>query len=117
MQNAECRNAIERVLNFAFCILHFAFSPRRGARMPLMLVGLNHRTAPGGVRERLSMDERKMDELLQSLLACGPLHGVAMLSTCNRVEAILSAPNEDVIEQIVDWMAQRAGAARVELEK
>jgi glutamyl-tRNA reductase len=85
--------------------------------MPLMLVGLNHRTAPVEVRERLSMDERKMDDILQSLMACAPLHGVAMLSTCNRVEAILSAPTEDVVEQIVDWMAERAGAARVELEK
>ena len=85
--------------------------------MPLMLVGLNHRTAPVEVRERFSMDERKMDDILQQLMACGRLHGVAMLSTCNRVEAIISAPNEDVIEQIVDWMAGRAGAARVELEK
>src|SRR3954451_5654702 len=84
--------------------------------MPLMLVGLNHRTAPVEVRERLSIDERKMDEILSSLLGCGPLHGVALLSTCNRVEAILSAPNEDVVTQVVDWMAQRAGAARSGLE-
>src|SRR3954452_23905891 len=112
MQNAKCK--IECV--FAFCILHFAFSPAGGTQMPLILVGLNHRTAPVEVRERLSMDERKMADILQSLMKCGPLHAVTILSTCNRVEAILSAPNEDVIEQIVDWMADRAGAARVELQ-
>ena len=84
--------------------------------MPLMLVGLNHRTAPLEVRERLSIDDRKISDVLQSLLSCD-VHGVAMLSTCNRVEAILSAPSEDVVESIVDWMAARAGAQRSELEK
>src|SRR3954454_17974455 len=85
--------------------------------MPLMLGGLNHRNAPVEVRERLSIDERKMDEIPSSLLGCGPLHGVALLSTCNRVEAILSAPNEDVVTQVVDWMAQRVGAARWKKKK
>ncbi len=85
--------------------------------MPLMLVGLNHRTAPVDVRERLSMDERKMPEILQSLVDHGALHGAAIVSTCNRVEVVISAPSEDVIERIVDWMSARAGAARTELEK
>ncbi len=85
--------------------------------MPLMLVGLNHRTAPVDVRERLSIDERKMPEILQSLVEHGALYGAAIVSTCNRVEVVISAPSEDVIERIVDWMSARADAARTELEK
>jgi len=85
--------------------------------MPLMLVGLNHRTAPVDVRERLSIDERKMPEILQSLVEHGALHGAASVSTCNRVEVVISAPSEDVIERIVDWLSLRACAARTELEK
>jgi glutamyl-tRNA reductase len=85
--------------------------------MPLMLVGLNHRTAPVDVRERLSIDDRKLPELLQSLLAAASLHGAAVLSTCNRVEVILSAPTEDIVEGIVDWLSARADASRAELEK
>ena len=38
--------------------------------------------------------------------------GAAVLSTCNRVEAIVSTRDEDVIESVVDWLAARAGAAR-----
>jgi glutamyl-tRNA reductase len=85
--------------------------------MPLILVGLNHRTAPVDVRERLSVSDAKLDETTASLREIDGVDGAAVLSTCNRVEAIVSTRNEDVIESIVDWMATRGGAARVELEK
>jgi glutamyl-tRNA reductase len=85
--------------------------------LPLMLVGLNHRTAPVDVRERLSIDERRMPEMLRSLTGTASLHGAALLSTCNRVEVLLSAPSEDVVEAVVEWMSGLADAARNELEK
>ena len=79
--------------------------------MTLILVGVNHRTAPVHVRERLSA--AKLDDLR----ALPGLDGAAMLSTCNRVEAIVSTPSEDVLEVIVDWLCARASAERTELEK
>jgi glutamyl-tRNA reductase len=85
--------------------------------MPLILVGLNHRTAPVDVRERLSVPEPRLAETTQSLHAIDGVLGAAILSTCNRVEAILSTRDEDVIENIVDWMAARASANRAEIEK
>ena len=85
--------------------------------MPLILVGLNHRTAPVGVRERLSIPEPKLPETTGALRTIDGVEGAAVLSTCNRVEAIVSTRDEDVIEPIVDWLAARAGAARAELEK
>ena len=85
--------------------------------MPLILVGLNHRTAPVDVRERLSIPEQKLGDTTYSLRTIDGVDGAAVLSTCNRVEAIVSTRDEDVIESIVDWLADRAGAARTELEK
>lgn len=85
--------------------------------MPLILIGLNHRTAPVEVRERLSVPEAKLPEVVASLRSLPSVDGAAMVSTCNRVEAIVSARTEDVIETIVDWLASRAATERVSLEK
>ena len=85
--------------------------------MPLILVGLNHRTAPVDVRERLSVPEPKLADTTYALRTIDGVDGAAVLSTCNRVEAIVSTRHEDVIASIVDWLSARAGAARTELEK
>ncbi len=85
--------------------------------MPLILVGINHRTAPVGVRERLSVADAKLGETTCALQALEGVDGAAVLSTCNRVEAIVSTRDEDVIESIVNWLAARAGTTRVDLEK
>jgi glutamyl-tRNA reductase len=39
------------------------------------------------------------------------------VSTCNRVEVIVSSASEDVIESLVDWLSERASTERTELEK
>ncbi len=83
----------------------------------LILVGLNHRTAPVDVRERLSVSEAKLAETTIGLAAVPGVDGAAVLSTCNRVEAIVSTRDEDVIEAIVEWLAVRATTVRAELEK
>jgi glutamyl-tRNA reductase len=85
--------------------------------MPLILVGLNHRTAPVDVRERLSISEQRLSDTTNALRTIDGVDGAAVLSTCNRVEAIVSTRDEDVIEHIVDWLADRAVAARTDLEK
>ncbi len=83
----------------------------------LVLVGLNHRTAPVDVRERLNVPEPRLPELLQSMRGLPNVDGAALLSTCNRVEAIVSARTEDVIESLVNWLADHAVTSRMELEK
>lgn len=85
--------------------------------MPLILVGLNHRTAPVEVRERLSVPETKLADTTMALRSIEGVDGAAMLSTCNRVEAIVSTRDEDVIANIVEWLADRASTVRAELEK
>jgi len=85
--------------------------------MPLILVGLNHRTAPVDVRERLSIAEVKLAETTSALRELEGVDGAAVLSTCNRVEVIVSTRDEDVIETIVEWLAAGASTYREELEK
>src|SRR5213595_2866375 len=113
MQNAKCKMAAH---HSAFCILHSAFASAGGA-MALILVGVNHRTAPVDVRERLNVPDAKLPECLSSLKEIGAIDGACMISTCNRVEAIVSSPREEVIESIVDWMAARALTTRDAIEK
>jgi len=85
--------------------------------MPLIAIGLNHRTAPVHVRERLSIAEARLPELLESVRTLPGIDGAAIVSTCNRVETFVSARTEDVIEELVEWLAERAGSDRGELEK
>ena len=85
--------------------------------MPLILVGLNHRTAPVDVRERLNIPDAKLAETTNALRSIEGVDGAALLSTCNRVEAIVSTRDEDSIEMIVEWLAASASTHRAELEK
>ena len=83
----------------------------------LILIGVNHRTASVDVRERLTVSDARLPDTTTELRAIEGIEGAALLSTCNRVEAVVSTTDEDVLETIVDWLAARAGASRAELEK
>jgi glutamyl-tRNA reductase len=85
--------------------------------MPLLLVGLNHRTAPVDVREKLTIGDTRLADTTRDLCSIEGVDGAALLSTCNRVEAIVSTRDEDVIANLVEWLAARAHTARTEIEK
>jgi glutamyl-tRNA reductase len=59
--------------------------------MELICIGLSHRTAPLTVRERLALSESRQVEVVQRL-AQAPVEAL-WVSTCNRVEVYLSAPD------------------------
>jgi glutamyl-tRNA reductase len=84
--------------------------------VPLILIGVNHRTTPLELREQLSVTDAQLTPAIAELAQVGGIDGVSMLSTCNRVEAVISASTEDVIEPVVDWLANRAHAPRTALE-
>ncbi len=62
--------------------------------MNIVLLGLNHKTAPIALRERLAVGPQQLEEATRSLAqAPGVLEGM-ILSTCNRVELLTSqSPN------------------------
>src|SRR5262245_17015269 len=64
--------------------------------MALFACGLNHRTAPIGVREQLAVEEDKLREILRDVQATGVLAEAVLVSTCNRVEVygVADVPGE-----------------------
>ena len=77
--------------------------------MSLILVGVNHRTAPVEIREKFSASDALARELSRELANVPGVHGASYLSTCNRAEAVVSAEHEDVIATLVNSFAARSG--------
>ena len=61
--------------------------------MNLQLLGVNHRTAPVEVRERLAIPESKLPQALQKLMSIPGVNEGLILSTCNRVEIVAQTAN------------------------
>jgi len=64
--------------------------------MPLIVAGVNHRTAPIEVREKLAFTGRARSQLLDDLRARPSLTEAALLSTCNRTEAYVVDTEDSV---------------------
>ena len=64
--------------------------------MEILLVGLSHKTAPVGIREKISFSERNLDEGIRGLVACPSVHEGLIVSTCNRVEIYAAATKKNV---------------------
>ncbi|MFO0761380.1 MAG: glutamyl-tRNA reductase [Byssovorax sp.] len=58
----------------------------------IVVVGLSHKTAPIGVRERLAMSKDSLPQVLGRLLGQHGIGEAVVLSTCNRVEVYAAAP-------------------------
>ncbi len=61
--------------------------------MELVCLGLNHRTAPVEVRERFAVGTTKLGEAASQLTALADVSEGVVISTCNRTEFYLAAPN------------------------
>lgn len=62
--------------------------------MQIVLVGINHKTAPVGIRERLAFDMQQASEALGKLKSDYPNSEFVLLSTCNRVECYAAVDKE-----------------------
>lgn len=69
--------------------------------MKLLLVGMNHRTAPIAFRERFSVEDPAA--ALSQLMNCEFIDEVALVSTCNRVEIVMVLKNDSFAET-VSWL-------------
>jgi glutamyl-tRNA reductase len=83
----------------------------------LVLIGLNHKTAPVEVRERMSVQEDALEDELGLLRALPGVEGVVVVSTCNRVEIACSVQGDEAAGLIVARQAERARMERSELER
>ena len=75
--------------------------------MKLLLTGLNHKTAPVEIRERLAFEEKSLPEALDNLKRQPGLQEGMILSTCNRVEVAVTADEGADAEAAVEgFLAQ-----------
>jgi glutamyl-tRNA reductase len=79
--------------------------------MHILCLGLNHTTAPIGLREKLALDENVV-RIALSRLACGhidsPLTELVILSTCNRVE-LYAASGETAFAGLEVFLSEVTG--------
>jgi glutamyl-tRNA reductase len=61
--------------------------------MKLSLLGVNHRTAPVEIRERFAIPESRLAEATQRLAKHPGVEEGMIVSTCNRVELLVSSAN------------------------
>jgi len=73
--------------------------------MALLAVGLNHKTAPVQIRERVAFAPDQLPETLRNLAAQANISEAAILSTCNRTEMLCCV---DVADSaiIIEWLRQ-----------
>ena len=85
--------------------------------MRLWLTGLNHRTAPVGVRERLAFAESDVPAALAALRATPGISEAMILSTCNRVEvAVTAQPGFEPADAVTAFLCRERGLDRSWLE-
>jgi glutamyl-tRNA reductase len=69
--------------------------------MNIIVLGVNHKTAPVEIREKLAFSEKHLDESMNILLGLPEIKERVILSTCNRVEIYARAGNiEDGIKRL-----------------
>jgi glutamyl-tRNA reductase len=74
----------------------------------LITLGLNHKTAPLDLRERLAFTPQSLPEALNSLYKLDGVNEAAIVSTCNRTELYCSIDTNDD-QPLVDWFSKYHG--------
>lgn len=83
----------------------------------LLVVGANHRTSTGALRDRLLVDDNQMPALLDRLRDCG-LEEAVLLATCDRIE--IDAIHDDTdfaAKSILDLIAAHSGIDYADLDR
>ncbi|HLV78046.1 MAG TPA: glutamyl-tRNA reductase [Marinobacter sp.] len=83
--------------------------------MALLTLGINHRTAPVEIRERVAFTPERMAEAFSELRAASGASEAAILSTCNRTELYL-AGDDDCAPLVLRWLAGFHGMEAADLE-
>ncbi|GHE85141.1 glutamyl-tRNA reductase [Thalassotalea profundi] len=76
--------------------------------MSIVAVGINHKTAPVAVRERISFNPDQLSMALQEMLQHVQCKEAAILSTCNRTELYLVQEGDiaSTKERVLRWLEQ-----------
>ncbi len=83
--------------------------------MSIVLVGVNHKTAPVEVRELLAFSDKACAEGLRTLVDGEVLREGLIVSTCNRVEILTAVSSErfkEGLERITDFLSRSRSLPR-----
>ena len=87
------------------------------AEVNLILVGVNHKTTPVEIREKLAFTKGKIEESVDHLFNFPDIIEHTILSTCNRVEIYARANCQDsAIKSIKQFICDFHGLSLLELE-
>jgi glutamyl-tRNA reductase len=78
----------------------------------IIIVGMNHRSAPIEVRESVALDNGYLRDVLRRLEACPSLLETVVVSTCNRVEVVAAAADPELACREVKDFFDRQRAER-----
>lgn len=81
--------------------------------MSIFVIGINHKTAPVTIREKVYFPVDKLSLYLQDLLNRGYANEAVLLSTCNRSELYCDATDIDIIR---DWFCAQTTVSRALME-
>ncbi|MGX9417191.1 glutamyl-tRNA reductase [Vibrio sp. RC27] len=73
--------------------------------MSLLVIGINHNTAPLELREKVAFGPDKLRKALLELCARESVNGSVIVSTCNRTELYCTA-KRCTKNQIIDWLSE-----------
>lgn len=76
--------------------------------MTLLVLGINHTTAPVVIREQVAFAPERMPQALSSVCELDQVESAVILSTCNRMELLLATPNscdEELKQALGQWLA------------
>lgn len=73
--------------------------------MPLITIGVNHKTAPVSIREKVAFSPENMFNALSSLLSLQHISEAIIVSTCNRTELYCSAVENTEANQLISWLS------------
>jgi glutamyl-tRNA reductase len=71
----------------------------------LIAFGINHKTAPVDIRERVAFAPEKLEAALHECLSSTAVNEAAIISTCNRTELYCGLDESD-IEALLEWFRQ-----------
>jgi glutamyl-tRNA reductase len=83
--------------------------------MQLLVLGINHRTAPVEIRGQVAFPTEQLPRALGELTALASVREAAILSTCNRTELYCTKQDEE-LEELTDWLCRFHGLEKGALE-
>jgi len=83
----------------------------------IFCLGVNHKTAPVEIRERLAFAEKAIPQHLEEIRDLGTVREAVVLSTCNRVEIYGAAEEpESALDQLIDYLIDHFSVEPGEVE-